>query len=64
MFFSEHGIVNTSEIVFGQLDAEQHAWPRIERAEVMNDGQELGILLREFDGTISAIRINVGQLAD
>lgn len=50
------------EIVFGR--AEQDKWPRIERAEVMNDGQEIGILVREFDGTVSAVRINVSQLAD
>lgn len=50
------------EIVFGR--AEQDKWPRFERAEIMKDGQELGILLREFDGTVSAVRINVSQLAD
>lgn len=44
--------------------APQEAWPRIERAEIMKDGQEIGILLREFDGTVSAVRINVSQLAD
>jgi len=44
--------------------APQEAWPRIERVEIMKDGQEIGILLREFDGTVSAVRINVSQLAD
>jgi len=50
------------EIVFGEFEPKQ--WPRFERAEIMKDGQELGILLREFDGTVSAVRINVSQLAD
>jgi hypothetical protein len=57
-------MMDAFEITFGQLENETHTWPRIERAEVMNDGQELGILLGEFDGTISAIRITVDQLAD
>lgn len=39
-------------------------WPRIEQAEVIEDGQVVAILLRESDGTISAIRIAVEQLAD
>lgn len=52
------------EIVFGQFEPEQDKWPRFEQAEIMNDGQEIGILLREFDGTVSAVRIDVSQLAD
>ena len=40
------------------------AWPRIERVEVIEDAQVLAVLLRESDGTISAIRITVEQLAD
>lgn len=40
------------------------SWPRIEEAEVIEDGKAVGILLREFDGTISAIRIGIEQLAD
>ena len=40
------------------------SWPRIEEAEVIEDGKAVGILLREFDGTISAIRIAIGPLAD
>lgn len=43
---------------------EQVSWPRIEEAKVIEDGQAIGVLLREFDGTISAIRIPVEQLAD
>lgn len=39
-------------------------WPRIEAADVMDDGQMLAVLLREYDGTISAISISVEQLAD
>jgi len=45
-------------------DEPQAAWPRIEQAQVIEDGQAVGILLREFDGSISAIRIPVEQLAD
>ena len=40
------------------------SWPRIEEAEVIEDGKAVGILLREFDGTISAIRIGIEQFAD
>lgn len=39
-------------------------WPRIEAANVMDDGQMLAVLLRESDGTVSAISISVEQLAD
>ena len=39
-------------------------WPRVERAEVIEDGQVIAVLLREADGTISAVRISVEQLAD
>lgn len=39
-------------------------WPRFERAEPIEDGQALAILVREFDGTISAVRIAIEQLAD
>lgn len=38
--------------------------PTIERAEVIENGEAVAILLREKDGTISAIRISVEQLAD
>lgn len=38
--------------------------PMIEKAEVIEDGKAIGVLLREFDGSISAIRIAVEQLAD
>ena len=40
------------------------SWPRIEEATVIEDGKAVGILLREFDGTISANRIGIDQLAD
>jgi hypothetical protein len=46
-----------------QPDA-QLSWPRIEEAQIIEDGKAIGVLLREFDGTISAIRISVDQLAD
>lgn len=39
-------------------------WPRIESASPIEDGQAIGILLREFDGSISALRIGVEVLAD
>lgn len=42
----------------------QQRWPRIEAAQVLDDGQSLGIFVREFDGTISAVRIDIDQLAD
>jgi hypothetical protein len=38
--------------------------PVIEAAEVIEDGKAVGLLLREADGTVSAIRISVEQLAD
>lgn len=43
---------------------EQVSWPRIEEAKVIEDGKAVGLLVREFDGTISAVRIPVEQLAD
>lgn len=46
------------------MTEDQQSWPRIEAAEVIEDGKAIGILLREFDGTISAIRIAVEQIAD
>lgn len=46
------------------MNDEQQSWPRIEAAEIIEDGKAVGIFLREFDGTISAIRIPVEQLAD
>lgn len=39
-------------------------WPRVEAAEPIEDGQVIAVLLRESDGTISAVRISVEQLAD
>ena len=54
----------TSNIVLPEPETRQEAWPRIVAAEVMNDGKAIGVLLREFDGTISAIRIPVEQMAD
>lgn len=38
--------------------------PRIEAAEVIEGGQSVGIFVREANGTISAIRVSVDQLAD
>jgi hypothetical protein len=42
----------------------QASWPRIERVEPIEDGQAIGVLLREFDGTISAVRIGIEAIAD
>lgn len=33
-------------------------------ARIIEDGKAIGVLLRERDGTVSAIRIAVEQLAD
>jgi len=35
-----------------------------EKVEIIENGEAIAILLREKDGTISAIRISVDQLAD
>lgn len=37
---------------------------RFEAVEIIEDGKAIGILLKEVDGTISAIRIAVDQIAD
>ena len=42
----------------------QLSWPRIEAVDIIEDAQAVAILVREFDGTISAIRISADQLAD
>lgn len=42
----------------------QETWPRFFDAQIIKDGQELAILVREFDGTISAVRIDIRQVAD
>lgn len=47
-----------------KIDYSQQKWPRIEAAEPIEDGQKLAILVREFDGSISAVQIKVEQLAD
>jgi len=36
----------------------------IVKAEVIENGEAVAVLLKERDGTISAIRISVEQLAD
>lgn len=46
------------------LQPEQRSWPCVEEVKVIENGKAIGVLLREFDGTISAIRISVEQLAD
>lgn len=42
----------------------QETWPRFYDAEVIEDGQAIGVLLREFDGSFSAVRIDIKQVAD
>lgn len=42
----------------------QLPWPRFEEVGIIEDGMALAILLREFDGTISAVRIPIERLAD
>lgn len=34
------------------------------KAEIIENGDALAVLVRETDGTVSAVRISVGQLAD
>jgi len=38
--------------------------PKFEKVEVIEDGKAVAILLREWNGTVSAIRIGVEQVAD
>jgi hypothetical protein len=40
------------------------SWPRFYEAEIIEDGKALAILVREFDGSFSAIRIAIEQVAD
>lgn len=55
---------------FERIRAEAHRnaglqnWPRFETAEVIEEGQAIAILVREADGTVSAVRIGIEQLAD
>lgn len=42
----------------------QESWPRFYEVGIIEDGKALAILIREFDGTISAVRIAIEQLAD
>jgi hypothetical protein len=39
-------------------------WPRFEQVEIIDEGDTLAVLVRESDGTISAVRIAVEQVAD
>jgi len=38
--------------------------PKVEEVKIIEQGRAIGVLLREWDGTISAIRIPIEQLAD
>jgi hypothetical protein len=51
-------------LAMGVIGNTQVSWPRFEQAEVIDDGKTLAVLLREFDGTISAVRIPVDRVAD
>ena len=42
----------------------QESWPRFYDVGIIEDGKALAILIREFDGTLSAVRIAIEQLAD
>lgn len=39
-------------------------WPRFFDAYIANDGRDVEIVLREFDGSLSSITINIQQVAD
>lgn len=55
----------TTTFSFLQPDtAAQETWPRFFDAQIIQDGQVLAILVREFDGTISAVRLGIDQVAD
>lgn len=43
---------------------EQESWPRFYEVGIIEDGKALAILVREFDGSISAVRIGIEQVAD
>jgi hypothetical protein len=38
--------------------------PRFLKAEVVEGGKAIGILLMEHDGTVSSVRIGINDLAD
>lgn len=46
------------------VGCEQETWPRFFDSEIVEDGQVLLVTLREFDGSYTLARINIGQLAD
>lgn len=46
------------------IEPDQKSWPCFEQVQIIEEGRAIGVLLREFDGTISAIRIPIEQLAD
>lgn len=43
---------------------EQESWPRFHEVGIIEDGKAIAILVREFDGSISAVRIGIEQVAD
>lgn len=40
------------------------SWPRFYDAEIVEDGKAVVVIVREFDGTFSAVRIGIEQVAD
>ncbi len=42
----------------------RYGQPAFETVQIIEDGQAIAILVREADGTVSAVRIGIGQLAD
>jgi len=46
------------------IHGEAQCAPKFEKVEIIEDGQAVAILLREWNGTVSAIRIGVEQIAD
>lgn len=46
------------------VSSDQETWPRFFDAAIVEDGQFLEVMVREFDGTMSSLRINIRQVAD
>lgn len=45
-------------------ETQGEVWPRFYDVGIIENGQALAILVREFDGTISAVRVGIEQVAD
>lgn len=42
----------------------QETWPRFFDVGIVEDGQALQVMIREFDGSWSELRIGIEQVAD